>query len=205
MPMWHKACSLFFLALASVGALAAESGGNPIHKVVNLLKEIQKQVETEGREDEKSYEKYNCWCKDTDKEKSESIASAKESLQDATGVLQTGSAELKRLKGEIAIIKEQMTEDEESMKSAEAQRKKEKEAFEFENKDSKMTLSSVKRALEVLQGAIGTKKEGQFISPEVPPKQPCWTCITQLSSAIRSIRTFCRKTSSKFLAPSTRL
>jgi len=50
------------------------------------------------------------------------------------------------------------------MKSAEAQRKKEKEAFEFENKDSKMTLSSVKRALEVLQGAIGTKKEGQFIS-----------------------------------------
>jgi len=167
MPMWHKGVSLLFLALATGGASAvlqvAESGGNPIYKVVNLLKEIQKEVEKESREDDRSYRKYNCWCKDTDKEKTESIYSAKDSLQDATSALQTSSAELKRLKDEIASIKEQMNGDEETLKAAEAQRKKEKEMFEIEQHESKLTLASVKRALQVLQDA--TQKEGSsFIS-----------------------------------------
>jgi hypothetical protein len=55
------------LALLALGALAADvqvedAKNRPVTKVINLLKDMLKQLETEGEEDQDSYVKFGCWC-----------------------------------------------------------------------------------------------------------------------------------------------
>merc|ERR1719213_1297030 len=63
----------------------AEAAKNrPVTKVINLLKDMLKQLENEAEEDEEIYEKMACWCETNDKDKTKAIADAEARISDLT-------------------------------------------------------------------------------------------------------------------------
>ena len=67
---------LLCLALACLNGVYASdlsqdfvgAKNRPVTKVITLLKDMLKQLEKEGAEDEDIYEKMSCWCQTNDKE-----------------------------------------------------------------------------------------------------------------------------------------
>merc|ERR1719316_1796901 len=78
------------------------AGATPVAKVVNLLKEMQKELEKEAEEDEVTYDKIVCWCNTNDKEKTKSIKIAETRIEDLTKSIEDGTATSARLNTEIA-------------------------------------------------------------------------------------------------------
>merc|ERR1719453_1728522 len=64
--------------------LSQEAGATPVAKIVALLKDMQKQLEKEGEEDEETYETLVCWCTTNDKEKTKSIGEAEAKIDELT-------------------------------------------------------------------------------------------------------------------------
>merc|ERR1719439_412058 len=55
-----------FIAFAScwssAGAYGLRQKENPIRRIVTLLQDMQKEIETEGKKEEKAYDKFMCYC-----------------------------------------------------------------------------------------------------------------------------------------------
>eukprot|EP00440_Ansanella_granifera_P034216 gb/GFBE01037121.1/.p1 GENE.gb/GFBE01037121.1/~~gb/GFBE01037121.1/.p1 ORF type:complete len:717 (+),score=257.40 gb/GFBE01037121.1/:1-2151(+) len=148
---WHLPLILALWA-ASAPCGAAEGSSNPVGKVVGLLKEIRKQVEKEGEEDEDTYDKFKCWCDENEKEKTASITFAQTRLEEKGALIQTGKAEEARLTAEIKYATKELEEDEASLQSATAQREKERASYQKEAEEARSTQAAVANALEKLQG-----------------------------------------------------
>merc|ERR1719194_364700 len=60
----------------------AEAAKNrPVTKVINLLKDMLKQLEKETEEDQVVYDNFVCWCTTNDKEKTKAIADAETGIK----------------------------------------------------------------------------------------------------------------------------
>ena len=44
------------------GALSLRDRENPIRRIVTLLQDMQKEIETEGEKEEEAFEKFMCYC-----------------------------------------------------------------------------------------------------------------------------------------------
>jgi len=63
------------LGLLSTQALAVEDAKNrPVSKVITLLNDMVKQLETEAKEDEEAYEAMSCGCETNDSGKTKAIS-----------------------------------------------------------------------------------------------------------------------------------
>merc|ERR1719160_2124764 len=89
----------------------------PVTKVVNLLKDMQKQLEKEAEEDEEIYEKLACWCETNDKEKTKAIADAEAHIEDLTAAIEELSATSARLNTEIKILEGEVKENQDALDS----------------------------------------------------------------------------------------
>merc|ERR1719345_69407 len=83
----------------------------PVTKVVNLLKDMQKQLEKEAEEDEEIYEKMACWCETNDKAKTKAIADAEAHIEDLTSTIEELSASSARLNTEIKNLEAEVAEN----------------------------------------------------------------------------------------------
>merc|ERR1719469_735787 len=75
----------------------AAAKNRPVSKVITLLKDMLKQLEKEGEQDEEIYDQLACWCETNDKEKTKAIADAEASIEDLTTKIEeltAGSARL---------------------------------------------------------------------------------------------------------------
>merc|ERR1719169_112158 len=100
-----------FLRVLLLVGLAAASGlsfdekaakARPVTKVINLLKDMQKQLEAEGDEDAEVYDKMVCWCETNDKEKTKAIADAEQRIEDLGNSIEDLTANSATLTQEIA-------------------------------------------------------------------------------------------------------
>merc|ERR1719281_344520 len=97
---------LFSVALAAasffdaVTALDIEKN-RPVSKVIQLLKDMQKQLEAEAEADEEIYDKMACWCKTNDKEKTTAIKDAEAHIADLNAKIEELTANSARLGTEI--------------------------------------------------------------------------------------------------------
>jgi len=73
----------------------------PVSKVITLLKDMLKQLEKEGEEDEDIYEKMGCWCVTNEKEKKQSIADAQSRITELTATIEESASDYARLNAEI--------------------------------------------------------------------------------------------------------
>jgi hypothetical protein len=88
---------LFASCWSSAGAYGLRHQENPIRRIVTLLQDMQKEIETEGEKEEKAYDKFMCYCDgNTDGMK----GAATEGAQKATEL----SSKLEALKAEKAQL-----------------------------------------------------------------------------------------------------
>merc|ERR1740133_875222 len=71
-------------ATSSLTFDVAAAKNRPVTKVVNLLKDMLKQLEKEAEEDEEIYDQMACWCSTNDKEKTKAISDAEARIENLT-------------------------------------------------------------------------------------------------------------------------
>merc|ERR1719174_2618904 len=100
-------CLTHAMGLKSSLTFDVEGAKNrPVSKVINLLKDMLKQLEKEGEEDEEVYDQLACWCETYDKEKTKSIASGEARIEDLTGKIAALTGLSAELNTETKILSE---------------------------------------------------------------------------------------------------
>jgi hypothetical protein len=145
-----KIVSLGFLVAGVVASDVAQTKNRPVTKVVNLLKDMLKQLEKEQKEDEDIYQKMACWCETNDKEKTQSIKDAESRIAQLTTSIEEGSAASARLSTEIKNLAKEVAENQEALDQATAIRQKQLAEFNEEEKDMLLSIASLSDALLVL-------------------------------------------------------
>merc|ERR1712146_546159 len=81
----------------------------PVSRVVTLITELKAKVESDGRKEQQSYDKYACWCENTLARKAAAITEGKDNIEKLqtlieklNGDLGAHSAEIDQLKKDIA-------------------------------------------------------------------------------------------------------
>jgi len=122
----------------------------PVTKVVNLLKDMLKQLEKEAEEDEEIYDQLACWCETNDKGKTKSIADAETRIKDLTVQIEELSAASSRLNTEIKNLDKEVEENQNALDAATTIRNKELAEFNAEEKDLLQSIDALKNAIQVL-------------------------------------------------------
>merc|ERR1719240_2410541 len=113
----------FELQVSAVSSLHfdAEAAKNrPVSKVITLLKDMLKQLEKEGEEDEEIYEKMTCWCTTNDKEKTKSIKEAETRIADLTTSVEELTASSARLGTEMKNLETEVAANQAALDQATA-------------------------------------------------------------------------------------
>merc|ERR1719389_557147 len=145
--------STVMLALLGCGRAFAEDAASdaaknrPVTKVVNLLKDMLKQLEKEASEDEDIYNKMACWCETNDKEKTKSIADAEARIAALTTAIEELTANSAKLNTEIKHLNKEVAENQESLDKATAMREKQLAEFNEEEKDMLQSIAALKSAI----------------------------------------------------------
>merc|ERR1719335_907325 len=148
-----------FFALMAVPAQATmeDPKETPISKVVKLLQDLKGKIVADGQSEQKTYDKFACWCEETLARKAAAIDAAKETI-DST---QREIVELKGKIGELGVTLKQLEKEiaanEEARKEADEIRAKENEDYTAERTEAEQCIGALESAIEVLSGA-GTKK-----------------------------------------------
>merc|ERR1719498_1469869 len=132
--------------------LASASGneGRPVTKVINLLKDMSKQLEKEGEEDEEVYDKLMCWCQTNDREKNQAVADNEEKITNLGASIEELTATSARLTAEIANGEAELAKNTKALDKATAIRQEDLAAFNADEKDTLASIASMKGALQVL-------------------------------------------------------
>merc|ERR1719160_2242097 len=141
---------VFILSLLATSAMAnvqADSKNRPVSKVITLLNDMQKQLETEAKEDEETFEAMMCWCETNDKGKTKAIADGETTIAELEAAIQSFTALSSKLNTEIENLNKEVAENTEALEKATAVRKKELAEFNAEEKSSLQTISSLKGAI----------------------------------------------------------
>ena len=86
-----KTTILASLVGAVVGAQI--QGNKGISKVITLLEDLKTEIETEGEEEHKTYDKFACFCKDKTEAKSTSVEEGHDTIDQLSADIQEQTAE----------------------------------------------------------------------------------------------------------------
>merc|ERR1740121_2490978 len=128
----------------------AAAKNRPVSKVITLLKDMMKQLEKEGAEDEEIYDKMACWCETNDKAKTKAIAEAEARIAGLTTKIEELTAGSARLNTEIKNLESEVAKNQEALDQATAIREKQLAEFNAEEKDLLESISALKAAVTVL-------------------------------------------------------
>jgi len=141
------------LKLAVDSELTFDEAGakeRPVTKVIDLLKDMLKQLEKEAEDDEEIYDKIACWCETNDKEKTQAITDAESRIAMLTTKVEELSASSARLGTEIKNLEKEKAANQDALDKATSIREKELAEFNAEEKDLLESISALKAAITVL-------------------------------------------------------
>merc|ERR1719262_179988 len=142
------------LLLASVNfSQATAVGQSPISRVVELIQELKAKVEADGKAEQKTYDKFACWCEKTLARKAEAIDAAKDTIEKTQREIIELKGKLGELGASIKQLEKEVAENEEAQKEATGIRDKENEDYEAEKVESEQCIGALEAAIKVLSGA----------------------------------------------------
>jgi hypothetical protein len=149
----------FCLAFASLfaAANAALIRGTPMERVVELLAGIKARVQADGQAEQKSYDKFACWCEDSLGKKASDITDEKKQIEDLTQLIIKTKADLSSHTAEIGQLKKQITSNIDSTREATEVRAKENNDYNEDRAESENCIGALEAAVKVLTGAGGKK------------------------------------------------
>jgi len=151
----------------------------PVSKVVNLLKDMLKQLEKEAAEDEEIYDKMACWCETNDKEKTKSIKDAEAQIDELNTKIDEFEASSARLSTEIKSLEAEVAENQGALDQATSIRQKQLSEFNSDEKELADSISSLKAATQVL-----SKHQGSSLLQM--PRNHLHRVTTAIQSAMKS-------------------
>jgi len=149
------ALALPLLAVASTSMQGSEMTmrANPIRKVVGMLQDMQKSVESEGEKEKELFEKFMCYCNNGAGALDTAIESGKASIDQLTSKIEKDTALKSQLEQDIVQHKTDREEAEKTIKESTAMREKEAEEFAA-------TSGEMKANAEAMAGALAALKKG---------------------------------------------
>lgn len=152
------------LAAHTGSALRFASTGTPVQKVIDLLGDISKQVQEEGKNEAAQYDKYACFCKEQADEKAYAIAKSTDkiqALQAEIDLLTAAIADLDKEAGELGGEIETLKTDIENLEEARAE-----EHAEWQKADENVTgaINATEEAIEIMRASRDeTKTAGEKV------------------------------------------
>merc|ERR1719331_3297946 len=170
--MGQHSISAVIAALLLAGCVHAESSqqtllANPIRKVVTMLQDMQKTVESEGEKEKKLFDEFMCYCNNGAGSLDAAIQTSAAAIDSLTGRIETEKAQKSQSEQEVAQHKTDRTEAEKTIKESTAMREKEANEFAAASGELKANLEAMTGALAALRKGLGASllqtKAGQTL------------------------------------------
>jgi len=117
-------------------------GVTPVTRVINLLKDMSKTLNTEQEEDESLHDKLACWCNNNKYEKSGSSDAATAKIADLQATIEMLTARSGELKTKIKELETNVASDKSALATATAQREKQLKEFHAMELDNVAALEN---------------------------------------------------------------
>jgi chromosome segregation ATPase len=142
-------CVVLACLLAVASASAAEV--TPIEKVLQMLSDLEAKIIREGTDAQKVYEEFSEFCEDRSRELGFEIKTGKGEVKDLEAAIEHESAVIDSLNAKIEELAGEISVDEADLKAATEIRDKEKLEFEVEEKELLDVISTLERAIGIIE------------------------------------------------------
>ena len=115
-----------------------------------MLEHCQETVESEGKADEETYDKFKCWCHENTDAKTKAAAEAETTARELKARVEELAAQSERLKGEIEKTEDEVAKNEAALDTATELRKQNKEYLDYRER-LEGDLSGVKSPSSLFQ------------------------------------------------------
>jgi len=146
-----KTATAVAMLAGSAAAANSKVDVTPVEKVITLIEEMQLKVVTEGKEEASTYDKFACFCKDTAKEKGDSITS----LTTEQGDLKSKLTDEETNRDNADTDRNNAQDD---INTTEGEIRTEKEKGEKRRAKYGVEITDMTGAVEALEGAIDVLK-----------------------------------------------
>jgi chromosome segregation ATPase len=138
-------------AKAAAGADDAKIAA--VNKVVSMLEDLQAQVLAEGEAEAATYNKFACFCKTTQNDKSEAIKTGKDDKSSLTADINKFTKQRDDLDKKISGLESDIEKAEKAMKAATEKSDGELAVYTTNSNDLKAALASLTEAIKVLKAS----------------------------------------------------
>jgi len=126
-----------------------------VNKVVSMLEDLQLQVLGEGEAEAATYNKFACWCKTTQSDKTDAIREGKSSKSSLSSSIEKLASKRDNLDDKIAGLEKDIKAAEKAMKEATTASDKKLATYKANEADLKSALESLNNAISVLKSSKG--------------------------------------------------
>jgi chromosome segregation ATPase len=145
----------FFLCLtAALAATAAAQSVTPVEKVIELMKDLKSQVETEGTEEAGNYDTFACFCK----KKMEGLASTITQTKQEIDIL---SADIEANTKDKVVTAEELEERKKDHEKLKADLASTEERLSKEQAEYDADAADLQKAIDSLRGAITSLEDAK--------------------------------------------
>lgn len=152
------------LCLSALVQPAAAVNLSPVTRVVELLKNLQAQVEKDGKTEESMYEDFVCWGKSIINQKTASNAAARSRIEELAAYIADLDSGRVELTSERTDLEKEIAGLMSDMEEATALRKKEKADFEEAEKEMTQAVTALQNAIDTLDTATKDHKSGTLLA-----------------------------------------
>merc|ERR1719197_2215551 len=153
--MVSRSALFVVLALSASCAQAATLEANPIRKIVTLMQDMQKEIETEGEKEKVLYDNFMCFCETGEADLTKTAEGAQAKISETSSTLETDTAEKATVDQELTEHKADREAAKKDMEEAEAIRTKEKAEYEATAADSKTNIAALSGAIPAIEKGLG--------------------------------------------------
>merc|ERR1719271_907948 len=118
---------------------------NPMRKIISMLQDMEKEI----------FDKALCACENGEEELDKTIADSQAAIEEWTAKTESGKAESAQLTQEVADHKTNAAQAKSDLSEATTLREKEHKAFLAEEKDTKMNLDGLSKAIPAIEKGMG--------------------------------------------------
>jgi len=143
----------FLLVCAAGTAGRSQVDVSPVEKVLELMRDLKTQVETEGAAEAETYNTFACFCKDKQLGKMASIKSHEDDDTSFSATIEQKTAEQNSLTAQLADLNHAVDSNDATLKAMSDARAKDHADYLVEHKDVADSVTGVKTAIADIKAA----------------------------------------------------
>merc|ERR1719453_2115595 len=153
----------FLLAVAGLASVEG-SRQNPVTRVAELMANMNKKIEADGKAEEELYDKYVCWYQTVVSSKKASNEQAKDRIEALNAYIDDVKSGRVEFTSERKDLEAEISKLNSDIETATDMRKKENEDFLAAKDEMEKAIAALELAIEVLGDATADHKEGVLTS-----------------------------------------